>query len=60
MNWSKYEINLVYFSRLLAIHQEWVFQENGKIIGGLKKILKNQRQSEIEKKEKFNKNKNLH
>lgn len=33
MNWSKYEINLVYFSRLLAIHQEWVFEENGKMIG---------------------------
>lgn len=47
MNWSKYEINLVYFSRLLAIHQEWVFKENGKMIGCGKK-LKNHWQSEIE------------
>lgn len=37
MNWSKYEINLVYFSRLLAIHQEWVFKRMEKQLDGEKK-----------------------
>lgn len=48
MNWSKYEINLVYFSRLLAIHQEWVFKRMEKQLDGEEKILKDHWQSEIE------------